>query len=638
MRPTLSFPILKTLSAVLLALACALAMAQSLTQRPTQSLTQDPPARVGRISTVEGQVLVRAGDGEAQNALLNWPITTDNRLSTMRGALAEFRVGAAAVRLDGDSELEVSELDDDSFHLHLRYGSVSVRVRNPDALRGLELTTAQARVTLTEPGWVRIDAERQAGTSVVSVLEGAADVDGTTASVTLRAGKRAELTDEEMRTGALQRMAFDNWPEALPVATPALRYVTDDTTGYEELDRYGAWQDDTQYGPVWQPSSVPLGWAPYSDGRWTWIAPWGWTWVDNAPWGYAPSHYGRWVLRGQRWGWAPGRERARVPWAPALVGWVGGNHGPDHGAQHGSRPGVGWFPLSPHDRYVPGYRASSDYERRINRYADGRRPVVGERERRDGMSMLPGERFSGQRTVDVPRRNRTTMPPPFMQSLPLSTAPAANWQRPAQAPRTENIPRRDWTNRPGRLQTDDGQTHLAPRPVQPNRPPVPATPAMPAVPVLPAQPLSPLQPPSPARPSLPAMPALPPVQDHVGRQPGWRGEERPHGDVRGDVPRAERPQRPAMERPAEAPRQDGPRWERGNRREVLQTAPPAVAPTAAVPRPAPPPMPAPAARAPQEARGERAGPPRERGNERSNERGNERGNPGRNGRQTEAER
>ena len=602
MRPTLSFPLLNTLCAVLLSSACTLALAQ------------DPPARVGRISTVEGQVLVRAGDGEAQNALLNWPVTTDNRLSTMRGALAELRVGAAAVRLDGDSELEVSELDDERFRLHLSYGSVSVRVRNPEALRGFELTTAQARVTLTQPGWVRVDAERQPGTSVVSVLDGVADVDGTTGSVTLRAGKRAELTDEELRTGALQRIAFDNWPEALPAATPALRYVTDDTTGYEELDRYGAWQDDAEYGPLWLPSTVPLGWAPYSDGRWTWIAPWGWTWVDNAPWGYAPSHYGRWVLRGQRWGWAPGRERARVPWAPALVGWVGGNHGFNSGANHGQRPGVGWFPLAPHERYVPGYRASSDYERRLNRYADGRRPLAGERERREGMTMLPGERFGG-RTVDVPRRNRTTMPPPVMQSLPLTTAPpAGNWQRPAETPRTERVPRRDWANRPGRLQTDDGQAHLAPRP------PMPAQPARPPLPNAPPQPL---QPPAPPAPVMPAMPALPPVQDHVARQPGWRGEERP----RDERPRIERPApRPAMERPAEMPRRDDGRWdrERGQRRDTLQTAPPPAPAPVAAPRPPPP---------PQEARSaERANAPRERNNE-------QRGNPGRSSRlQPEADR
>jgi hypothetical protein len=581
MRP-ISFPLLNTVCAVLLSSACSLALAQ------------DPPARVGRISTVEGQVLVRAGDGEAQNALLNWPVTTDNRLSTMRGALAEFRVGAAAVRLDGDSELEVSELDDDSFKLHLAYGAVSVRVRNPDALRGFELTTAQARVILTQPGWVRIEAGRQPGTSVVSVLDGAADVDGATGSVTLRAGKRAELTDEELRTGAVHRIAFDNWPEALPAAAPALRYVTDDTTGYEELDRYGAWQDDAQYGPLWLPSTVPAGWAPYSDGRWTWIAPWGWTWVDNAPWGYAPSHYGRWVLLGHRWGWAPGRERVRAPWAPALVGWVGGNHWQQHGQR--PDPGVGWFPLSPHERYVPGYRASAEYERRINRVAEGRRPVAGERERREGMTMLPGERFGGSRTVDVPRRNRTTMPPPVMQSLPLSTAPApaGNWQRPSDA----REPRRDWVNRPGRLQTDDGQAQMAPRPMQPNRPPVPQQPQ---------------QPPVPARPLMPAVPALPPVQDQVAH-PGWRGEERPHADWH--------------------------RAERGSRREVLQTAPPPslpAPPPVAQPRaaPPPPPMPGPAARPPQEARSaERVNPPRERNHERNNERGG----PGRNGRMQEVER
>ena len=275
----------------------------------------DSPDRVGRISTVEGQVLVRAGDGAPQDALLNWPVSTDNLITTRRNALAEFRVGGAAVRLDGDSELEVTQLDDDSFKLHLGYGSASVRVRNQDALRGLEITTAQARVVLTQPGWVRIDAERPPGTSVVSVLEGAADVDGSTASVILRAGKRAELTDEELRTGPLQRIAFDSWPETVVAATPALRYVTEDVTGYEELDRHGAWQEDAEYGPLWLPRAVPAGWSPYSDGLWRWIAPWGWTWIDNAPWGYAPSHYGRWVQVGQRWGWAPGRERARNAWA-----------------------------------------------------------------------------------------------------------------------------------------------------------------------------------------------------------------------------------------------------------------------------------------------------------------------------------
>ena len=70
--------------------------------------------------------------------------------------------------------------------------------------------------------------------------------------------------------------------------------------------------------------SVAVGWAPYRYGRWTYAGSWGWTWVDDAPWGYAPSHYGRWAWIGSRWGWCPGTYVARPVWAPALVGWYGG--------------------------------------------------------------------------------------------------------------------------------------------------------------------------------------------------------------------------------------------------------------------------------------------------------------------------
>ena len=32
---------------------------------------------------------------------------------------------------------------------------------------------------------------------------------------------------------------------------------------------------------------------------WVWLRPWGWTWVDDAPWGFAPFHYGRWLWWGE---------------------------------------------------------------------------------------------------------------------------------------------------------------------------------------------------------------------------------------------------------------------------------------------------------------------------------------------------
>ena len=87
------------------------------------------------------------------------------------------------------------------------------------------------------------------------------------------------------------------------------------------------------------------------------LIPWGWTWVDDAPWGFAPFHYGRWAYVGGSWGWIPGPVSQRPVYAPALVAWVGGD------AVGG---GVGWFALGPHEVYVPSYHTSPTYFTRVN--------------------------------------------------------------------------------------------------------------------------------------------------------------------------------------------------------------------------------------------------------------------------------
>ena len=385
----------------------------------------DPPARVGRVALVQGQASVRAGDADEGNpALPNWPLTSGNRLATAPGALLEWRVGSAAVRLAGDSELEIVQLDDDNFRLRLNYGSVSVRIRHPDLLRGFELSTAQARVQLTQPGRVRVDAELVPDTSAVNVLDGTAQVDGGATRLTLSAGRRAEISDDGVRTGALLRDRFDDWPEAADARPATLEYLSDETTGYEVLDEYGSWQQNAEYGPLWLPAALPADWAPYRDGRWIWLAPWGWTWVDNAPWGYAPSHYGRWVQLGGRWGWTPGRPAGRPVWAPALVGWVGDGQWQATFASGGARrtaPAVGWFPLTPRDAFVPGYRSSAEYQRRINAFHAGARAQRDERH--EGLTVLPHEQFGARGTVVVTNAPRALLAPADMRQAPLAAAP-----------------------------------------------------------------------------------------------------------------------------------------------------------------------------------------------------------------------
>ena len=118
---------------------------------------------------------------------------------------------------------------------------------------------------------------------------------------------------------------------------------------------------------MWVPSGVAAGWAPYTYGHWVWISPWGWTWVDDEPWGFAPFHYGRWVYGGGFWGWAPGPYYARPFYAPALVAWFGGpRFGVGFGFGFGG--GIGWCPLGWGEPFFPWYRGSWGYFNRVNIY------------------------------------------------------------------------------------------------------------------------------------------------------------------------------------------------------------------------------------------------------------------------------
>jgi hypothetical protein len=107
-------------------------------------------------------------------------------------------------------------------------------------------------------------------------------------------------------------------------------------------------------------------------GQWALIPPWGWTWIDDAPWGFAPFHYGRWLQVGGRWGWLPlfgATGRGAYPaYAPALVGFVGLGAGvavTEALRSHTAR----WRPLGPGEAYRPWSGASPHYPSQPNRTA-----------------------------------------------------------------------------------------------------------------------------------------------------------------------------------------------------------------------------------------------------------------------------
>jgi len=95
-----------------------------------QAQPQPPaPMRVGRIAAVQGDV--RRLDSQAGQwvaALRNGPLLQGDRLAAAPGGAAELQIGASALRLAGDTEVEATRLDDERVQLTLAYGSLAVRL------------------------------------------------------------------------------------------------------------------------------------------------------------------------------------------------------------------------------------------------------------------------------------------------------------------------------------------------------------------------------------------------------------------------------------------------------------------------------------------------------------------------------
>ena len=352
-----------------------LSLSSAILLAGTMAAMADPPGRVGRLSFMEGTVSFHAaGQEQWSAAVLNYPVTTGAAFWTEPAARAEIQVGAAELRLDQSSELDIVQLDDAKTVLHVGQGVVNIHLHSVPA-GGLHIVTPHSEADLLAAGSYRIDAGRPDGEALpehvqIVVLEGKARIDEPRASLEIRPGESAVIGGDPVSFTLVEAAAtpFDDWAltrERRETVSVSARYVAPGVTGYEDLDRNGQWSG-SQADAVWYPRSVPAGWAPYRNGHWAFVAPWGWTWIDDAPWGFAPFHYGRWVNDNRGWGWHPGERTAAPVYAPALVAFVGGA-GWGVSLAAGNAPAVGWIPLGRAEVFHPYYEASQGYARNVNR-------------------------------------------------------------------------------------------------------------------------------------------------------------------------------------------------------------------------------------------------------------------------------
>ncbi len=353
-------------------LACALAIVilptLALAQGDDQDQQDDPPGRVARLGYMEGSVSFQpAGESDWVQAVPNRPMTTGDKLWSDQNSRAEVQLGSSVIRLSENTGFSFLNLDDNTVQIQLTSGSLNIRVRRLNDDDDYEIDTPNLAFSVSEPGSYRVEASEDGTYTVVSIRDGGGQATGNGQTYTLHAGQRGTFSGTDSLNADVIQIggpdAFDNWAynrDRRFDQSRSAQYLASDVVGYEDLDDYGDWRNDPSYGHIWFPSRVDADWAPYHAGHWDWIAPWGYTWVDDSPWGYAPFHYGRWVTIGGRWGWVAGPVAVRAVYAPALVVFVGGGVGVGFGGN------VGWFPLGPREVFVPSYHVSERYVERVN--------------------------------------------------------------------------------------------------------------------------------------------------------------------------------------------------------------------------------------------------------------------------------
>jgi hypothetical protein len=345
---------------VMLYMLTGLAPAVQASNPPDQQQTaigQTPP----RLSFVDGQVSFwRPGSRDWTQAQLNTPLAPGDRLYTGSPGNLELQIGSRAfVRGWANTQIGLVNREPDFLQFEVTTGYASFDLRTLEPGRTVEVDTPNAVFTIDHAGYYRVDVNGER-TSLIARRGGQATVTlGSGESLTIAPSEEVviEGLSNPIVTSytAPELDEWDNWNYARTdylLETVSARYVSPDIYGAGDLDLHGTWRVVPTYGPVWVPTAVPAGWAPYSTGSWILDPYYGWTWVDTAPWGWAPYHYGRWVFVNGYWGWAPGPVLVRPVYAPALVAFFGAP-GVAVNVAIGGGPVVGWVALGWGEPLVP---------------------------------------------------------------------------------------------------------------------------------------------------------------------------------------------------------------------------------------------------------------------------------------------
>lgn len=353
------------LAAVVVAMCMGSAQyAQS--QGPDQTQGPGQPARVERLSYVDGQVtLAQGGQILAQQAVANAPLLEGMQLTSADNGEAEiqFEDGSVA-RLSPDSSMTLQVLSGSgttaSTQILLNSGLAYFEFQGGGQSGQMSVVFGDAQLTTSGFTVVRVNMDNPPGE--VAVFSGNAHVDAASGavSVDLHGGESIALNGGSpgnyQVAESIEPNSWDAWnsdrdqamtAEAATQTGAAANLGDSQNPAWNDLDADGNWYDVPSQGYVWSPNeAVNADFDPYGNGNWMWTPGYGYLWVSGYSWGYLPYQCGAWnFYDGFGWGWAPGIGGCRPWWGIGFYGGPNYGHVP-HGYQPIPRPILPRHPIN----------------------------------------------------------------------------------------------------------------------------------------------------------------------------------------------------------------------------------------------------------------------------------------------------
>jgi hypothetical protein len=244
------------------------------TPPPDSASTQDAanvgPVRLARFSYVDGDVTWRpSSTDDWSSAGVNIPLREGAEVWVTNGGRAEVQFDDGSYLRLGDGAIVTlqtlsSDATSEFTELQLNQGLVTLKLKNPAS--DFQVDTPLATIKVDGGDDVRVGV----GDGVeIAVHGGTASLSNANSSTDLNAGNYVYLADASspFDIGPIPHEdSWDQWNDSrnalIEDAQTDDHCPSDVATCAGNLDTYGVWREDPQYGWVWCPDE-PVVWRPY---------------------------------------------------------------------------------------------------------------------------------------------------------------------------------------------------------------------------------------------------------------------------------------------------------------------------------------------------------------------------------------